>query len=193
MVEIAYGVSPNEEGRGFATEAARALLDYALAIDQVRVVRAHTLPGALASQRVLAKCGFKYLGEVTDPEDGVISAVRSFEEIAMFRTALCSVPAFLLIGCGSPGNAPAGAPIAAKPDVVITFDGANHACVVALASEQNGNTIPCAELIPFLRDELRVANGAIYDTRVTGNADGAEVARTTQNLNDAGYRFIGGH
>jgi ribosomal-protein-alanine N-acetyltransferase len=73
MVEIAYGVSPDEEGKGFATEAAQALLNYALAVDQVRVVRAHTLPGALASQRVLSKCGFRYLGEVTDPEDGVIS------------------------------------------------------------------------------------------------------------------------
>jgi hypothetical protein len=111
----------------------------------------------------------------------------------MFRTALFSLPAVFLIGCGSSGNPPATAPLAAKPDLVITFDGANHACIVALASEQNGNTIPCAELIPFLRDELKVASGAIYDTRVTGNADGAEVARTAQNLKDAGYRFIGGH
>lgn len=109
----------------------------------------------------------------------------------MFRTALVSLPLFWLIGCGSSGNTPA--PIAGKPDVVITFDGANHACIVALPSEQNGNTVPCVELIPFLRDELRLASGTIYDTRVTGSVDGAEVARTTQNLKDAGYRFIGGH
>jgi ribosomal-protein-alanine N-acetyltransferase len=73
MVEIAYGVAADQEGKGFATEAAQALLDYALATAQVRAVRAHTLPDAKASQRILAKCGFTYLGEVTDPQDGVIS------------------------------------------------------------------------------------------------------------------------
>ena len=111
----------------------------------------------------------------------------------MIRTVLCSVPAFLLIACGSPGNAPAGAPIAGKPDVVISFDGANHNCVVALAAEPNGNTIPCADLVAFLRDELRLPNGAIYDTQVTGKVDDSQVAKTTQELKDAGYRFIGGH
>jgi hypothetical protein len=44
-----------------------------------------------------------------------------------------------------------------------------------------------------LRDELRLASGSSYDARVAGKADEAEVAKTTQNLKDAGYRFIGGH
>ena len=110
----------------------------------------------------------------------------------MFRAALLSVSALVLIGCGS-STAPATAAIAGKPDVVITFDGTHHACVVALPSEPNGNTIPCAELIAFLRDELRLAKGAIYDTHVTGKVDDSEVAKTNQSLQDAGYRFIGGH
>ena len=42
-VEIAYGVSPDQEGNGFATEAARALRDYALTFEQVQTVCAHTL------------------------------------------------------------------------------------------------------------------------------------------------------
>jgi hypothetical protein len=111
----------------------------------------------------------------------------------MIRAAFLLVPALWLSGCGSSGNTPAIAPTAGKADVVITFDAANHACVVALASEPNGNTIPCAELIPFLRDELRVPNGASYDTRLAGKTDESEVAKTTQSLNNAGYRFIGGH
>lgn len=73
VIEIAYGVSPDQEGQGFATEAARALRDYALGFEQVRTVRAHTLPVANASQRILSKCGFSYVGEVTHPEDGVVS------------------------------------------------------------------------------------------------------------------------
>ena len=69
-VEIAYGVVPAYQGRGFATEAAHALVAYAFASGRVRVVRAHTLPEPNASTRVLAKCGFRYVGEVVDPEDG---------------------------------------------------------------------------------------------------------------------------
>jgi ribosomal-protein-alanine N-acetyltransferase len=72
VVEIAYGVAPEVEGKGYATEAAQALTDFARTIEEVRIVRAHTLPGGLASQRVLEKCGYKHVGEVVDPEDGLV-------------------------------------------------------------------------------------------------------------------------
>jgi RimJ/RimL family protein N-acetyltransferase len=71
-VEIAYGVVPHHQGKGYATEAAHALVAYAFANDSVRTVRAHTLPTANASTRVLAKCGFRHIGEVMDPEDGLV-------------------------------------------------------------------------------------------------------------------------
>ena len=71
-VEIAYGVVPGYQGRGLATEAAGALVDFAWRSGQVRLVLAHTLPVANASGRVLTKCGFRKVGEVTDPEDGVV-------------------------------------------------------------------------------------------------------------------------
>src|SRR5262245_48549300 len=58
MVEIAYGIHPDQQGKGYATEAAQALTAYALGSGQVRVVRAHTLPEPNASTRVLTKCGF---------------------------------------------------------------------------------------------------------------------------------------
>jgi [ribosomal protein S5]-alanine N-acetyltransferase len=73
MVEIAYGVSSDQEGQGFATEAALALRNYALTFVEVCLVRAHTLPQANASQRILSKCGFTHVGEVTDPEDGLVA------------------------------------------------------------------------------------------------------------------------
>ena len=70
MVEIAYGVVPSCENRGFATEMAAALLSYASADSRVRLIRAHTLPENNASARVLQKNDFMHLGTVTDPEDG---------------------------------------------------------------------------------------------------------------------------
>lgn len=72
MVEIAYGIAPGYQGRGYATEAARALVAYAIETGQVRTIQAHTLPQQNASTRVLLKCGFTLLGEVTHPEDGVV-------------------------------------------------------------------------------------------------------------------------
>ncbi|PYP29662.1 MAG: hypothetical protein DMD49_12730 [Gemmatimonadetes bacterium] len=56
--------------RGFATEASTALVAFAFASGLVRRVCAHTLPAHGASTRVLAKCGFTFVGDVVDPEDG---------------------------------------------------------------------------------------------------------------------------
>jgi len=72
VVEIAYGVMPSVEGRGYATEAAEALVRFAAADDRVRLIRAHTLPELNASTRVLRKCGFVHIGQVVDSEDGPV-------------------------------------------------------------------------------------------------------------------------
>jgi [ribosomal protein S5]-alanine N-acetyltransferase len=72
VVEIAYGVAPSCEGRGYATEAAGALVRFAAADDRVRLIRAHTLPALNASTRVLRKCGFVHIGEVVDSDDGPV-------------------------------------------------------------------------------------------------------------------------
>jgi RimJ/RimL family protein N-acetyltransferase len=71
MVEIAYGIVPSYEGQGFATEAAAALVSYAFD-HGVQLVRAHTLPLPNASTHVLRKCGFQFVGDVLDPEDGPV-------------------------------------------------------------------------------------------------------------------------
>jgi RimJ/RimL family protein N-acetyltransferase len=72
MVEIAYGVAPSFEGQGYATEAAAGLVAFARETPRVELIRAHTLPVANASTRVLAKCGFRHVGEVIDPNDGLV-------------------------------------------------------------------------------------------------------------------------
>ena len=71
-VEIAYMIAPDHQGKGYATEAANALVAFAFNTGQIRVVRAHTLREQNASTRVLAKCGFGHVGDVTDPEDGLV-------------------------------------------------------------------------------------------------------------------------
>ena len=71
-VEIAYGINVEHQSKGYATEAAGALATYAFDHDEVRTVRAHTLPQANASTRVLTKCSFRNVGEVIDPDDGLV-------------------------------------------------------------------------------------------------------------------------
>jgi RimJ/RimL family protein N-acetyltransferase len=72
VVELAYGIDETHRGRGYATEAAGALAEFAFASGLVRVVRAHTRGENDASARVLSKCGFTRVGDVIDPEDGQV-------------------------------------------------------------------------------------------------------------------------
>lgn len=71
VAEIAYAIVPAYEGRGYATEAARALIDYAFE-NGVKSVIAHTLPEMNASGGVLYGCGFVRAGELTDPQHGLV-------------------------------------------------------------------------------------------------------------------------
>ena len=57
-VEIGYGVLPEYEGRGYATEAVRAMALWAFGSGDAAFVEAQTAPDNKASQRVLEKCGF---------------------------------------------------------------------------------------------------------------------------------------
>lgn len=70
VVEIGYEIAPEHQNRGFATEAARAMIDYAFAHEGLQAVIAHTLAGANASNSVLRKVGMKFVAEADDPEVG---------------------------------------------------------------------------------------------------------------------------
>jgi RimJ/RimL family protein N-acetyltransferase len=71
-VEIAYFTFPDHEGQGFGTAIARELFRIAASRPGPRRVLAHTLPRPNASTRILERVGFRRLGEVEDPEDGVV-------------------------------------------------------------------------------------------------------------------------
>jgi len=71
-VEIAYGIAPGYQGRGYATAAAALLIAHAFVDPRVRRIRAHTLPEENASTGVLRKCGFNHYHQVEHPVDGTI-------------------------------------------------------------------------------------------------------------------------
>ena len=66
VVEIGYGVDKAFRGRGLATEAVGALVDWGREREDVGAILAETLTANLPSRRVLEKCGFRRCGESTD-------------------------------------------------------------------------------------------------------------------------------
>jgi hypothetical protein len=99
-----------------------------------------------------------------------------------------------LAGCGRSSNTPVppSAPIAEKPNVIVTIDGKRRACVVALYTEAQGSTVACDDVVSFIKNELRVPSGSIFDLRTIPEIDDAQVATVGGSLKDAGYLFIGG-
>lgn len=66
VVEIGYGVDEAFRGRGLATEAVGALVDWGREREDVDAILAETLTANLPSRRVLEKNGFRRCGESTD-------------------------------------------------------------------------------------------------------------------------------
>ena len=62
VTEVGYGLNPRYEGKGCMTEALGAFLEFGRSLG-IRTVRADTLKENLRSQRVLQKCGFRFLRE----------------------------------------------------------------------------------------------------------------------------------
>lgn len=58
MAEIGYGIAEEYQGRGFATEAVKAVLVWAFQNPNVMAIEAETATENIASKRVLEKCGF---------------------------------------------------------------------------------------------------------------------------------------
>ena len=64
VTEIGYGILEEYQGRGYATEAVRAAVGWAVRRSEVTAVEAETDADNAASQRVLEKCGFAPNGRV---------------------------------------------------------------------------------------------------------------------------------
>ena len=80
-VELGYGVIAEHQRRCHATAAVRALLRIAFADPNVERVTAETLPDLIPSIGVLEKCGFRFIGEGSEP--GVIAyEIRSADPMS---------------------------------------------------------------------------------------------------------------
>lgn len=84
--EIGYGIESAYRGKGYATEAVRAMCAWGFSMPGCYFIRAETEDGNSASERVLEKCGFRRIGvgregnlwEIERPSAATIPAFLSF-------------------------------------------------------------------------------------------------------------------
>lgn len=70
VVEIGYEIAPSCRNRGYATAAARELVQLAFERPGIHAVVAHTLAAPNASNAVLQKLGMVFTAELPNPEVG---------------------------------------------------------------------------------------------------------------------------
>jgi ribosomal-protein-alanine N-acetyltransferase len=78
VAEVGYGVDEDVQRMGFATEATRAAVEWALTQESIRSVRATTFPWHRASVRVLEKVGMR---KVAVDEHDVLGEQWIFERL----------------------------------------------------------------------------------------------------------------
>ena len=71
MVEIGIGIAPEEQGKGYAQEALRAMWDWAITQQAVKSLRYTVSPDNEPSIAIITKFGFPQTGEQIDEEDGL--------------------------------------------------------------------------------------------------------------------------
>lgn len=79
VVEIGYAVVASCWGRGYATEAVRALVERARSVPDVERIIGHTPLDRPASGRVLEKAGFGNAGQEDDEHEGAPIRVNRWE------------------------------------------------------------------------------------------------------------------
>lgn len=67
IAEVGYGVDDSEQRQGYASEATRACVEWALAQDGIQAVTAVTFPWHIASLRVIERAGMARSGSREHP------------------------------------------------------------------------------------------------------------------------------
>jgi RimJ/RimL family protein N-acetyltransferase len=77
VIKVGYTIDPRSQGRGYATEVVRALIDYAFETLGATTVRAYADADNLASIRVMEKVGLTFQERFEgEDEDGAWTGVR---------------------------------------------------------------------------------------------------------------------
>jgi RimJ/RimL family protein N-acetyltransferase len=87
VVEIGYAIEDAHQGKGLATEAARAMADWGLRTFALPAVDGIVASDNVGSCKVLEKAGFALVAETTRPLHGVTRLVRTYRRQAQVKRA----------------------------------------------------------------------------------------------------------
>ena len=76
VLEIGYAVVESARGRGYATQAVRAVVERARELPEIRKVVGHTPLDRPNSGRLLEKAGFTIVGEIEEEHEGQVMRVQ---------------------------------------------------------------------------------------------------------------------
>lgn len=76
VLDIGYGIAPSRQGRGIAGRAIGDIVEWAWNAPHVEGLTAETSVDNMPSQQVLARNGFRKIGERVDEEDGPLICWR---------------------------------------------------------------------------------------------------------------------
>lgn len=79
VIKVGYTIDPTHQRNGYATEAVRALVDYAFAVLDAEVVRAFADAGNVASRRVMERAGLSLVETFEYPEEGQVWLIVRYE------------------------------------------------------------------------------------------------------------------
>ena len=85
-VEIGYSTLPEFQRRGYATAAARTLVEWLLGREGIRSVSAQTYPRLPESIKIMERCGMTFVGDGDDP--GTVRYRRMGPEVPVARDAV---------------------------------------------------------------------------------------------------------
>ncbi len=145
-VEIGYGIVSDQHRRGYASEAAGALVAAAFRSPAVRRVIAETLPELTGSIGVLMRCGFRLLGDGSEP--GVIRYEITRQEFEARERAMSAQERPTAAPSGAAEAGEGGAPAAALSTVNLAaaFSRFDELWSPRIAGELNGQHVKLAKL-----------------------------------------------
>jgi RimJ/RimL family protein N-acetyltransferase len=79
VIKVGYTIAPRHQGQGYATEAVRALVDYAFDTLGARVIRAYTEESNEPSKAVMRKAGLTHIDTRIEEEDGEVWRIVRYE------------------------------------------------------------------------------------------------------------------
>lgn len=75
-IELCYGYSRPNWGKGYGSEAAQKMLEYGQKVLGLPVILAAVNPENIASEKILQKIGMKFNGEISWKEQGLVHLYR---------------------------------------------------------------------------------------------------------------------